>query len=188
MMINPQESKPIFRLEDIIIEPPETAIPTPENRKSIKTKEVEVDFKNNTLKLLIEKTSMLAATDDRTVDYIIVSALCDNECLSTLEIDTEMEQGKYIGTTTVYNNEKASKKITGLGTALWQTGQRFMQTLADNQNTPVTHQVVKYPSNGLTEEKWNKIFLPLLTGYEKKGKKTIGEQECDYWEKEYNPR
>ena len=50
---------------------------------------------------------------------------------------------------------------------------------------PITHKVRKHPGKGLSSEKWDELFLPMLKGYVKKEK--FQPWEYVTWQKTYEP-
>ncbi len=75
------------------------------------------------------------------------------------------EKGYCKATTVVANKERGLK---GLGRVLWEMSLNLIQRFADKLGVPVNHKVSKMPRHGLTDKKWNELFLPLLQqhGYE----------------------
>ena len=67
-----------------------------------------------------------------------------------------------IAETSVSNNDQ---KLVGLGRAIWEMALQLIQKIADRSNTSITHIVERASAFWLSEDKWDKLFLPLLEKY-----------------------
>jgi hypothetical protein len=90
----------------------------------------------------------------------------------------ESENGTYKASTDVVNKDR---KIKRLGQTLWEISLKLIQKFADELGVSVTHEVFRMRSRGLSQDKWDELFIPLLKKYRyiKRGD--------DIWELSYFP-
>ena len=96
------------------------------------------------------------------------------------------KDGTHTASTKIENTRDGG--IKELGLALWEASLQLMQKFADELVAPITHKVQRSTSQGLSNEKWIELFLPLL---EKYGYKAIDSgswvAESYQWERTYLP-
>ena len=174
----------IFKLEDLDLKVPE--IDT-SNKQLIRTNEgpFKIQFGGNNLNLRIQNSSSYEAESGDSALFIDSVILRD---IDTTETETgsvpliTISIVKHDNTCTASTNiENQDRSVKGLGVSIWKISLKFIQNVANTLDFPVKHKVRRAPSNGLTDEKWDKIFLPILMqyNYQKKGE--------DLWEKVYTP-
>lgn len=108
---------------------------------------------------------------------------------ATLEVCVEEGREIIHGTTSIKNYDSVpeagtARKLKGLGRVLWKMSFVIMQKFADRLNAPVEHEVLRGQSLGLTVQKWEELFLPILeaNGYIKPDKNGFS------WFKTYTPQ
>jgi len=118
------------------------------------------------------------------IEIIIgVPKISDKIVLSSISI-TKDKDGEYIVETNIRNDYR---EIPGLGMALWELSQTTIQKIAVQLNKSITVVVNQQPSQGLSDNKWNKLFLPLLNKYGYKKVDYVGDIRDNLWERIYTP-
>lgn len=90
----------------------------------------------------------------------------------TLQIDYDRQ----IAGVKVKSRDRAFK---GIGRVIWKKMIEHLEHLCETQGAEITHRVLKGPEDGLSDEKWDELFVPLL---EENGYVNIGFHS---WEKTY---
>lgn len=103
------------------------------------------------------------------------------DSVANVYIVFEKNKEGFRATTGVSNSDRTLK---GLGRELYDLSLKLIQKFARKHNAPVTHMILKLPDSGLSTEKWDELFLPIL---EREGYKQVGDKAESMWEKTYLP-
>lgn len=141
----------------------------------------EVYYEGTKLKLGVEKRSYFEL-HERSVVRITIRVSNENNGQGFVIITVVRgKDGTYSAVVNVMNE---IRKLGGLGRKLWEVGISQIEKMANQFNINIKHQVLKKPDQGLDKDKWDELFLPLLTqhGYTKVIDKFSPD---DHWEKQY---
>lgn len=91
---------------------------------------------------------------------------------------------RYIADTDVVNKDREIKE---LGRNLWEVSLKLIQQFADRLNIPITHVIARLPDQNLSKDKWDELFIPLLSKHGYKEILSGSWVESYQWEKTYLP-
>jgi hypothetical protein len=175
---------PIVSLDDLDLRVPDfndTENLSAEANKKVFTENYNVVFKGVAAHLSVTTENTFSLTLDklRCVDVLIKVSIQDkvvaNLILSAiLKIDGTYEVARSV--------RSWDEKPKGLGMSLWEMGLKLIQKYSDKMQVSFKDKVIKEPSMGLSPEKWDELFLPLLEKY------SYVQTNFRTWEKIYLPK
>lgn len=135
-------------------------IPTSSNSHTKTESSFKAPYGGVILDFIVETNSLLA--QDGTMDSSVNIDVSDKLSFPAnifITFHKGISDLEYIANTNVRNN---SRELRGLGRALWILSIKLMQEFSNKTNVPVRHLMVKNPTKGLEEDKWDELFQPLL--------------------------
>ena len=118
-------------------------------------------------------------------DFVCEISICILDVRGMVaEAEIRMKKEKIGGVKAYVFVENLDRESRGLGLTLWEISRRFVENFANKWNISVKHEVNKRPGSGLSSQKWDELFLPILEKYGYIKKEASG---VDFWEKNYLP-
>jgi hypothetical protein len=153
----------------------------------INNKTLDVSFEGVPVKIKIIGGSYFKEANLHRVDVLIRISTKTLENIAKINIHMEENQDKtYKAGTYVINK---NRELKNLGRTLWEISLKLIQKSANKWNASITHEVFRMPLMHLSEDKWNKLFFPLLEkhGYRYVKNSDEGSLWDEKWEKTYFP-
>lgn len=120
-------------------------------------------------RLILSGTKTDTVSEEETDSTIYLLSLKDKQTgtIQWSELELRHEPDGTLATTEVLRYKSKIKKDplsgSGIGQAMFVKLQDFIQDIATKTGQSITHRVTRANSQGLSTEKWNSIFIPLLT-------------------------